>query len=160
MWTTKPNYTFRNCNFYGSIVQGYDSPNEKDATKFYNCIFEDKKYEGQDPYGKYLVEINNKKRMLFDGCTFTTHTKKIFWFEGIASWKDEEKPLVTNCTINIYPTSYKRPDFLAKMACLRWDNVTYNIYMSKEAYNSYYIPGGYVNFTRNGKVNYFPSDKK
>ncbi|MBD0296583.1 MAG: right-handed parallel beta-helix repeat-containing protein [Flavisolibacter sp.] len=155
MWTTKPNYNFYNCKFYGSIVQGYDSPDDANATKFFKCVFEDKPYQGKIPYGQYLVEINLKRRMLFNTCTFTTHTKKLFWFEGDPSWKDEEKPLIINCIIHVYPTPYKKPDFFAKMHGVRWSSATYFIYMPQKEYEaSYYIPGSYVTFMGNTSVQY------
>jgi hypothetical protein len=155
MWTTKPNYDFASCKFYGSIVQGYDSPNDSDATKFIKCTFEDKPYKGIPPYGSYLVEINSKKRMLFDTCTFITRTKKIFWFEGNPSWKPEEKPLITRCNIHIYPIKFTKPDFLAKMHGVRWDSAHYYIYMKESDYlQNYYMPGGDVTFLGNSTVKY------
>jgi hypothetical protein len=158
MWTTKANYSFNSCSFYGSVVQGYDSPNDADATKFINCTFEDKPYNGVRPYGLYLVEINGKKRMLFDSCTFITRTKKIFWFEGNPSWKSEEKPLITRCNIHIYPIKFTKPDFLAKMHGVRWDDAHYFIYMKEAEYlQNYYMPGGDVTFLRNSSIKYIPN---
>jgi hypothetical protein len=156
MWTTKPNYNFMACNFYGSIVHAYDAPNDEEATKFIKCNFEDKAYKGVPPYGLYLVEINARKRVLFAACTFTTKTKKIFWFEGVPGWRSEEKPLIINPVVNIYPTKFKKPDFLAKMDGIRWDSATYNIYMSQQEYEQqYYIPGGNVDFKGKTTANFF-----
>ena len=160
MWTTKPNYTFTNCRFYGSIVQGYDAATDADATKFRKCAFEDKNYNGKEVYGLYLVEINSKKRMIFDSCSFTSRDKKLFWFEGTYGWADNEKPIITNSTINIFNPPFKKPDFLAKMDGVRWDNNTYYIHMSEKDYSAYYIPGGSVTWMRDTKVNYIPSSKE
>jgi hypothetical protein len=158
MWTTKANYNFRNCKFYGSIVQGFDSPDDKNATKFFRCVFKDSAYRAKPAYGQYLVEINYKRRMLFDSCTFITRTKKIFWFEGNPAWRPEEKPLITESVIHIYPSRYVKPDFLAKMHGVRWDNAHYFIYMKENEYvQNYYIPGGDVTFLRNSSVKYIPS---
>jgi hypothetical protein len=159
MWTTKPNYNFTRCKFYGSIVQGYDSPSDIDATKFIRCIFKDSAYNNISPYGLYLVEINQKKRVLFKECIFTAKSKKIFWFEGDNTWKDREKPLITKCIINIYPSHFKLPDFIAKMHGIRWNSVHYFIYMKKEEYEkNYYMPGGSVTFTGITTVKYLPQN--
>ncbi len=82
IWVRKPNFTFNGCNIYGSVVHGYNSPDKKNATKFWNCHFEDKPYNGNPPYGRYLVETNTAKYMSFDSCTFVTNTKKLCWFQS------------------------------------------------------------------------------
>jgi hypothetical protein len=113
MWTTKPNYNFTRCRFTGSIVHGYDSPNHEDATKFRKCIFEEKNWQGKPPYGNFLVEINFKKRMLFDSCTFIALTKKIWWFDGYPSWTRDERDVMKNARIVAKMTNYPAGDYIS-----------------------------------------------
>jgi Pectate lyase superfamily protein len=111
-WIRKPGFTFSNCNFYGSVVHGYDSPNNKDATKFYDCHFEDKLYNGNPPYGKYLVESNNAKRMSFSNCTFITNSKKLCWFSSPGTYTVEEKYQLNNCKFIINNNNLPQNDFV------------------------------------------------
>ena len=77
VWVTKPGFTFTHCKIYGSFVHGYDSPDKKNATSFLSCTFEDKLYNGKEPYGDFLIESNNRKRVSFTDCTFIAQQKKI-----------------------------------------------------------------------------------
>jgi hypothetical protein len=96
IWVSAPAFSFVGCNIYGSIVHGYNSPNEKDATKFIRCSFEDKPFNGQPPYGKYLVECDGPRRILFDSCTFTSHEKQLAYLNTSNAASDEEKATIRN----------------------------------------------------------------
>jgi hypothetical protein len=98
-WINKPGFTFKSSNFYGSIVHGFDASNNTEATKFYDCLFEDKTYNGQEPYGNFLIETNFKKRMLFENCTLIAHKKRILWMETNPSYAPEEKYQMINCKL-------------------------------------------------------------
>ncbi len=139
MWTTKPNFNFHHCQFYGSIVQGYNAPDEKTATKFIQCTFEDKPYHNKPAYGKYLLEINFKRRMMFDQCTFISSSKKLWWFDGDPNWKDEEKPIMKNARIIMKATTFPDGDFISVKNCLREGGSVYELYYKKD--KKYYEAG-------------------
>lgn len=96
-WVNKPGFTFNRSNFYGSFVHGYDASNNSEATKFYDCLFEDKSYNGQEPYGNFLIETNYKKRMLLNNCTLIAHKKRLFWMETRSDLPPNQKYQVINC---------------------------------------------------------------
>lgn len=75
VWVTKPGFTFTRCNIYGSFVHGFNSPDKKNATSFVSCTFEDKLYNGKEPYGGFLIESNNRKGVSFTDCTFIANRK-------------------------------------------------------------------------------------
>ena len=146
MWTTKPNYNFYRCNFYGSIVHGYDSPTHEDATKFIRCNFEEKNYNGVPSYGKFLIEINVVRRILFDSCTFTSYTKRLWWFDGSRQWTEDERPLMKNAHIIARMTNFKDGDLISVKHFLKESGSTYDLYYPKtkryrEA-GGFYIDGG------------------
>jgi hypothetical protein len=139
MWTTKPNFNFTDCKFYGSIVQCYNAPDDKSATKFLRCSFEDKPYYSKPAYGKYLVEINFKRRVNFDQCTFTANSCKVWWFDGDPGWKDQEKPLMKNAKIILKMNKFPVGDYISVKNCLREGNSVYEIHYSKN--KKYYETG-------------------
>ncbi|MEO8762636.1 MAG: right-handed parallel beta-helix repeat-containing protein [Ginsengibacter sp.] len=140
IWVTKPGFSFEKCNIYGSVAHGYDSPSMKDATKFSNCLFEDKPYNGVAPYGGFLVETNNKKRMSFSGCTFISHTKKLGWFKSSAISPDE-KYQFTNCSFTIN-NILKEGDFAAILRGAALKNCTFN-FTDPDAKKKRYLLAGY-----------------
>ncbi len=96
VWISAPAFTFTGCNFYGSIVHGYNANNETEATRFISCNFEDKTYNGNAPYGKFLLECDGPRRILFDSCTFIPHTKLLVWLNTSNAKIDEEKATIRN----------------------------------------------------------------
>ena len=131
MWTTKPNYNFYKCRFYGSIVHGYNSPTHEDATKFIQCSFEEKNYNGKPSYGKYLVEVNFVRRILFEDCKFISNTKKIWWFDGSKTWTEDERPLMKNAEIIAKMTNFPDGDFISVKHCLKESGSTFEAYYPK-----------------------------
>jgi hypothetical protein len=93
----KPGFTFNNCKIYGSVVHGYNAANDQEATKFIGCLFEDKPYNGIEPYGSFLVESNYKRRLRLENCTLIANKKKFFWMEIQASLPANEKYQIKNC---------------------------------------------------------------
>jgi hypothetical protein len=150
MWTTKPDYTFVKCKFYGSIVQGHDAVNQKDATRFIQCLFEDKSYNGKPAFGNYLVEVNFKRRMFFGACTFISSTKKIWWFDGDPAWKDEEKPVMRNARIIAKMTRFPEGDFISVKHCLKEGGSVYELYFPKS--KRYFEAGGNMVDLGNNKL--------
>lgn len=131
-WVQKPSYTFNKCTFNGSFVHGYITTNFKEATKFYSCIFEDKKYKGQEVYGGFLLESDGRKKMIFEDCTFTTNRKKVMWFNAVFTNNDEEKAVFKNCTINVNNTNLVQGDFYTVMRKMILENLTLNQNFPKE----------------------------
>ena len=95
-WISAPSFTFTGCNFYGSIVHGYNANNEIEATRFIRCNFEDKVYNGITPYGQFLLECDGPRRILFDSCNFITHTKAVLWLNTGNAKSTEEKATIRN----------------------------------------------------------------
>lgn len=98
IWVTKPGFKFIRCNIYGSTTHGYSSTDEKNATKFTGCTFEDKFYNGKPPHGNFLMESNNVKRMSFSDCKFVASSKLLCWVSINPKTKPEEKYQFTSCS--------------------------------------------------------------
>jgi hypothetical protein len=96
VWVSSPSFTFTGCKIYGSIVHGFNAVNAKDATKYINCFFEDKPYKNKPPFGKFIIECDGPRKMLFDSCTFTTHTTQIAWLNTDAAITAAEKATISN----------------------------------------------------------------
>ncbi len=126
LWVTKPNFTFNGCNIYGSTAHGYNSPDRQDATKFWDCHFEDKPYNGRPPYGRFLVESNNAKYMSFDNCTFVSNTKKLCWFQSPKTYTLEERYQLNNCKFIINNTNLPTRDFIGITRGVVAKNCTFN----------------------------------
>jgi hypothetical protein len=141
IWITKPGYTFQNCNIYGSIAHGYNSPSVNDATKFYDCQFEDKPYKGTPPYGKYLVESNEAKYMVLSNCTFISNLKKLCWFNSSAK-NTEEKYQISDCKFIINNTNLINNDFVGVIRGAAIKNCTFTFNDPNAKTKRYYI-GGY-----------------
>ncbi len=97
VWVRKPRFTFDSCTVHGSIVHGYDSPTDADATRFINTVFEDKPYKGKEVFGRFLIESNGARRMRFDNCTMIANRKHLAWLATAANAKPEEKYQLNNC---------------------------------------------------------------
>lgn len=96
IWVTMPRFTFTDCKIYGSIVHGFNSENETDATRYIKCYFEDKPYRGKPPYGKFIIECDGPRKLLFDSCTFTTNTTRIAWLNTGNATAPTEKATIKN----------------------------------------------------------------
>src|SRR5690606_9800040 len=97
----KPNFNFYNCNFYGTFAKGYSADKKEDATKFFNCHFEDKPYNGKPPFGRFLIEIVEAKKLQLTNCTFVTNTMKACWFSSNPTFTFEDKYRLNNCVFTI-----------------------------------------------------------
>jgi hypothetical protein len=141
VWVTKPGFTFTSCNIYGSFAHGYDSPDDNKATKFYDCLFEDKPYNGKPPYGNFLIETNGAKRMLFSRCNFISNTKKLCWFNSSAK-NTEEKFQLDNCTFTINNANLPDNDFAGLIRGAALKNCTFT-FTHPDAKKKRYHIGGY-----------------
>jgi hypothetical protein len=77
-------------------VHGYNANNEKEATRFIRCNFEDKIYNGAQPYGTFLLECDGPRRISFDSCTFVLHSKSLLWLNTSNAKSDDEKATIRN----------------------------------------------------------------
>lgn len=131
-WTSKPAFTYKNSSFYGSTVWGCDATNEKDATRFINCRFEDKPYKGKPVFGNFLVEINTTKRQTFQHCTFTSNNRKPMWMDGSPVWKEDEFIRVEDCEFNINYFGYPANDYIGIMRVCNISGSKFNFNIKKQ----------------------------
>lgn len=141
IWVTKPGFTFNSCKIYGSMVHGFDANTDQEATKFINCWFEDKPYEGKGPYGNFLIETNYKRRVTFTGCTMFAHKKKVVWMESNPSWSPEEKYQLFNCHLIYTGDSWPKGDFISLTRNIRYRNCTFEIRNGGAQKKGYYFNG-------------------
>ncbi len=141
VWITKPGFTFTRCNFYGSFVHGYDAPDEESATKFYSCNFEDKPYNGKQPYGTFLIETNGKRRVSFSDCNFIANKKKLCWVQATSD-KPEEKYQFRDCRFIVKNADYQSGDFVGVLRGMAMKNCTFE-FKNKEAKNKRYLLADY-----------------
>jgi hypothetical protein len=112
-WITMPGFTFTGCQIYGSIVHGYNAAADSEATRYIRCHFEDKPYNGQPAYGRYLVESDGIKRMFFDSCTFVANTQKLCWLTIPGRPQLAERIVVRHCNFLVKGSTYPDGDFVA-----------------------------------------------
>jgi len=142
LWVTKPNFTFNDCNIYGSTALGYNSPNAKEATKFVDCHFEDKLYNGKVPFGNFLVESNNMRYISFTQCTFVSNIKKLAWLNSPGNYPKEEKYQLINCSFTINNSNLPERDFVAVIRGATIKNCTFTFTDPLAKTKSYFL-GGY-----------------
>jgi hypothetical protein len=126
IWVRKPNFTFNRCNIYGSAALGYISADKINATKFFDSHFEDKPYNGNQPYSRFLLESNSAKYMSFTNCTFVSNTKKLCWFDAPSTYTLEEKYHLINCKFTINNTNLAPNDFIGITRGVVAINCTFN----------------------------------
>lgn len=134
VWTTKPGFTFKSCKIYGPVVHGYDSPNDKDATKYINCHFEDKPYNGKQPGGEFLIETNNMRRVRFENCTMIANDKKLFWISAPAAWSQNEKYQLIKNTFIMKSGKWPATAYAAVLRGAYYKGNTFHIYHKEKGY--------------------------
>jgi hypothetical protein len=154
IWPAKPEYTFTSCKIYGSMVHGCDAVNEKDATKFIKCSFEDLPYKGKPVYGNFLVEINYRKRLRFIDCNFTNHSRRLMWVDCGVGWTKDEKPLFDNCNFYMKNQQFKYPDYWSKQWSITLKDVDYYLSWKKNDADKYFISGGNYSFSGKNLIHY------
>lgn len=140
-WVTRPGFSFINSKFYGAFVHGYNAATDKEATKFYACLFEDKPYRGKEPYGNFLVETNYIKRMRFENCTMLSHRKKIVWMESAPAWLPEEKYQFINCKLQYDGDNLPDNDWIALTRNIRFINSSFEIKSPNAKKKNYWFNG-------------------
>lgn len=139
IWVTKPGFTFTGCTIHGSIVHGWNSATDAEATKYINCHFEDVPYQGKTPYGAYLIECNFNRRETFTGCTFTANHKRLMWVDGKKDWTPDEKFQFTNCRFTINTDSLPPHSRIATQHGIRQKGSTYTFTAPDAKEKAYYI---------------------
>lgn len=139
LWIRKPGFKFEDCKIYGAFVHGYDAKNDAEATKFNNCIFEDKPYNGKPVFGAYLVESNDASRLSFINCNFITREKKLVWTVHTELNTPDESYLFDNCTFTMYNNNIAKGDFIANMAGIRYKDCRFEFRDRVAKQNGYFI---------------------
>ncbi|MBL7766128.1 MAG: right-handed parallel beta-helix repeat-containing protein [Chitinophagaceae bacterium] len=127
VWVNNPRFLFEDCNFYGSFVAGYITTNDADATRFVNCRFEDKMYQGKKVFGSYLLECNGRKKMHFENCSFTANLCKLIWYNGSGKYIPDELGTMNNCNLTFRYKGLANNAFLGVLCNMKLKNNTLNI---------------------------------
>lgn len=142
IWVTKPGFTFTGCTIYGAIVHGYQSPDDRQATKFIRCTFEDKPYNGVPPYGGYMIETSLAKRMSFIDCIIISNTRRLAYVNlPWKSYKPEEYYKFKNCRFIIRNTANPEGDLLAAFVGASMQNCTFEFQAPDARKKKYWISG-------------------
>lgn len=149
LWINKPGFKIFNSKIYGSFVHGYDAKTDAEATVFQRCLFEDKPYKGQEPFGNFLIETNQKRRVRFDNCTMLAHKKKIVWMESNPSWKPEEKYQLTNCRLVYESDKFPEGRWVALTRNIRFKNSTFEMVHPEAEKQNFYFNGVTENYNVN-----------
>ncbi|RSK50107.1 glycosyl hydrolase family 28-related protein [Hymenobacter rigui] len=96
---TQRGFRFEYCNIYGQFTHGSLADNANDATAFYACTFEDKRYNGQPAGGDFLVNTDGRaQRMRFELCSFISNERQHIWDEAHSPYDPELVPVFSSCT--------------------------------------------------------------
>lgn len=139
VWINKPGFRIVDSHIYGSIVHGYDSDNDADATVYQHCLFEDKPYNGTEPFGYFLIETNNRRRMRFEDCTMIAHKKRLLWMSGNLSWKPEEKYQLVNCKLTFLGEEPPKDEWVTLTRSVRYKDCTFELNHPDAEKNRYYF---------------------
>ncbi len=123
-WVTAPSFLFRNCNFHGAFVHGFNASTDKEATRFERCLFEDKPYNKVPPYGGFLIEADGKKRLFFDNCTLVANTKKLGWLTQPNLQTAADKIIMQHCSLRVKSAAWPENDFVMILRGVRFVNNT------------------------------------
>jgi Right handed beta helix region len=140
VWIAKPDYTFRECRFYGTFVQTPNTDNLVESTRFSDCDFIDTTYNGKQTYGPYLIQTNAKK-IQFTNCHFVSKVKKVASFNLPDSYTEDEKYQITSCTFKIENNNFPANDFVASIKSAALKNCTFDFTDPAAATKKYYIKG-------------------
>ena len=114
---------------------------EAKATVFQHCLFEDKPYKGREPFGNFLIETNQKRRVRFDDCTMIAHKKKIVWMESNPNWKPEEKYQLNNCRLVYESDKFPEGGWVALTRNIRFKNTSFEMLSPEAEKRNFYFNG-------------------
>ncbi len=146
LWVNKPSFTFEDCKIYGSFVHGFNASSDAEATRFINCDFEDRPYNGKAPYGRFLVESNERRRVSFTNCRFISNKMKLLWIQIDAKLAPEEKYQFRNCQFNINNDNLPKNDFVAVIRGMRYQDCTFQYTSAAAKEKHYYLNSCCANF--------------
>lgn len=131
IWTPKINYTFKNSKIYGSIVHANAGKNDYEATKFINCLFENKLYNGKKSSGNFLIELNAVQRVRFEKCTFNAKYGVVpIWIDSPENDASASN-LFKDCTINFTVDSTIAYSYPSVLKNVTFENTEFNISQKK-----------------------------
>jgi hypothetical protein len=150
-WVQKPDFTFTDCKFYGSIVHGYPAKNNMDRTRYFNCYFSDTTFKTR---GRYLAEISSGYNQIFDNCVFSAKSKKVIYHRS----RPPSKNLYTqfrNCTFRVNSAKFGPKAFLGILGKVRLINNSFEVNEQKSQLKGKYfkfegVEGGETNIRKFG----------
>jgi hypothetical protein len=132
IWTPKTNFVFKNSKIYGSIVHVNAGKTDYEATKFINCLFENKTYNGNKAYGSFLMELNNNQRTKFEKCTFNAKDGVIpIWIDGPETDPNGSN-LFKDCTINFQVDTTQTYEYPSVIRNVTFEDTQFNISQDKK----------------------------
>lgn len=149
LWINKPGFKVVNSKIYGSFVHGYDAQTDAEATVFQHCLFEDKPYKGKEPFGNFLIETNEKRRVRFEDCSMIAHKKKIVWMESNPNWKPEEKYQLNNCRLVYESDKFPEGGWVSLTRNIRFKNTSFEMLSPEAEKQKWYFNGPTENYNTN-----------
>lgn len=134
-WVQKPQFTFTNCKFYGSIVHGFNAKNNLDRTKYINCYFADTTFKTR---GAYLAELSSGYNQLFQDCIFKSNAKKVIYHRNSAPTKNLYTTF-RNCSFWVNTSKFGAKAYLGIIGKARLENNTFAMSESKTNKNGKYF---------------------
>jgi len=134
-WVQKPDFTFTNCKFYGSIVHGYRAKNNIDRTRYINCYFSDTTFKTR---GAYLAELSSGYNQLFQNCTFKANYKKVIYHRNRAPSIDLYTEF-RNCKFWVNSSQFGPKAFLGIIGRAKLVNNTFATSETKTQLNGKYF---------------------
>jgi hypothetical protein len=154
-WTIKPKCRYYDCTFNGSIVHGCKATIAEDATQYYNCLFEDKMYNGKSVFGTFLVEVNQANKEVFDHCTFNAIYRKSLWIDGAAAWPKENFFIFTNNKVKMNMQDFGLGNYLLILRCAVVENNEF-YYNCKSSKRTGYMEMEHSDVKKNNKSIFLP----
>jgi hypothetical protein len=125
IWVRSPNFNFKNCTIYGSIVYGCNANNWQESTKYINCNFRDTLINNTTTKGEFLAEISGVKRVYFENCNFYSKYKKLCWLSSDGAKIIDEKSKMIGCNFYLYNNNIPEKDYVGIIRSFTFQNNTF-----------------------------------
>lgn len=148
----KPQFTFSNCKFYGSIVHGYNAKNNLDRTKYISCYFSDTTFRTR---GKYLANLSSGYNQFFENCTFRANTKKVIYHRTARSANSNLYTTFKGCNFWVNTKNFRPKTIVGIIGRSRLINNTFSTSEGKallggKHFRFEHVIGGETNVNRYG----------
>lgn len=158
IWPNSPGITFRNCRIFGSGVNTYISAtNRYEATKFYDCLFEDREHPVHGPAYVFAGVAHSFAGFpygVMENCTIKASTAQMILMQGS---NRATQCIIRGCT---FISTYDGLADQSYQATLGWCHLENNYFAA--TYSSPPATAYYINFGAGvelGHDNYFASNK-